>query len=1163
MSKSFFTAILGSFLLFEVAVSQEISFRFSHLTPADGLASTTVAGITQDSFGFIWIGSQDGISRFDGRNFKHFRPNPADTLSLTSLDAQYLTADRQGGVWITITDYGLNYYDPHLEGFRHYGPEQGLPKDQRYTVVSVDHQNRVWAATDSSVYLLDEDTGRFYRDEGQQDGIVYRMAAHNNGELLFFQQSYDGAVFIGRRDEQGEYSYEPVTRTLNPSGRHPYRMHLIKDSDGNEWFVNQDHAAKKTENEESWQFITPQNQNCLANLREAVIDSQGYLWAKTTDLLCRMNLDSAETSVFRHNPEDPASILPIRSGGDSRIFIDRQEILWVAHYASGISRTDLYSGGFNLYNMQNRLPTNDVISVLEASNETFWVGVRMLGNSLIHFNKNGSVINRYGSSRFDAPAGRTVDNQLSHPHAFALAESQDGSIWVGTGSSTTIFGGLNRIRPGSTSITRFKNDADDPGSLPNNNIEALAADGSDRIWILSSSEDLHWINPANEQFTRHELPDTNTISSSSNQFLYADSSGNLWIKKSGHKNLYHLRHETLEINTLKIHFSDEDSPEDLMGEINAIHEDVDGQFWAGTNVGFGQFHPETGRVLRWFSDGDLMLPTNEIAGIQSDDNGFLWLSTIYGIVKFNPDNHEITHFGFDRGLQGNIFSSNVSFRGQSGSIYFGGAGGLNILRPEQITTNPFPPDVVFTNLHVDGRAVEPGDDAPITESLLIADQIVIDPSVTTLTIDFAALHFASPHRNEYRYILEGFDSEWLYGGTAGSATYTNLAPGEYTFRLMASNRDGIWSEGDDLIKIITVLPPWYRTWWAYTIYALIFVLGVFAVDRFQRRRLIRREREKARERELEQAREIEKAYNNLEKAHQNLKEAQDQLVQQEKLASLGQLTAGIAHEIKNPLNFVNNFSEVSLELVEEAREEVRQETEDGGPESGKGKTPLLSGDGIAESDARCVSSEAQNSNLILQILDDIETNLRKIHEHGSRANNIVQSMLMHSRTGSGKLEQSDLNKVVKESANLVFHGLKASGKPNNAEIEYELDISIGKVPLIAEDMSRVILNLCNNAFDAMMEKEKTEENGSGYKPKLTVRTKKHKRKIIIEIEDNGPGIPDKIKDKILQPFFTTKKGTQGTGLGLSITHDIIKLHGGFLNIKSQPGKTVFRIQLPE
>ncbi|MCP9291004.1 GAF domain-containing protein [Gracilimonas sediminicola] len=285
------------------------------------------------------------------------------------------------------------------------------------------------------------------------------------------------------------------------------------------------------------------------------------------------------------------------------------------------------------------------------------------------------------------------------------------------------------------------------------------------------------------------------------------------------------------------------------------------------------------------------------------------------------------------------------------------------------------------------------------------------------------------------------------------------------------------------------------------------------------------------------------AYQKLQSALNELRAAQEQLVQQEKLASLGQLTAGIAHEIKNPLNFVNNFSELSVELIEETKEELS----------------ALSDQLSAEDKGRILGAH--------EILKDIDMNLRKIHEHGSRADSIVKSMLEHSRGGSGKMEPTDLNALVKEFVNLSFHGMRASKNPINVAMDFELDDSVGEVPLIAEDFSRVIVNLCNNAFDAMREKLNSNDqapNSKDYRAKLIVRTSLENGRILLQIEDNGPGIPEEMKSKIMQPFFTTKKGTEGTGLGLSITNDVIKAHGGELDLSTIPGNgTTFSIKIPQ
>lgn len=282
----------------------------------------------------------------------------------------------------------------------------------------------------------------------------------------------------------------------------------------------------------------------------------------------------------------------------------------------------------------------------------------------------------------------------------------------------------------------------------------------------------------------------------------------------------------------------------------------------------------------------------------------------------------------------------------------------------------------------------------------------------------------------------------------------------------------------------------------------------------------------------ERTSEILKQKEELQEALHHLQSTQEQLIQQEKLASLGQLTAGIAHEIKNPLNFVNNFSELSVDFLEEIGEEMAKFSE---------------------------SPEKEN---IIELLEDVKSNLVKIRHHGSRADSIVKSMLMHSRGGTGSMDPTDLNALIKEYSNLAFHGMRANPHPINVDIQLNLDETLTQINLNAEDFSRVILNLLKNAFDAM--RDKINAVGNEYKAAVKIQTKDLGDQILIEVEDNGPGVPDEIRDKLLMPFFTTKKGTEGTGLGLSITHDIIKSHEGKLEIESTVGEfTRFRILLPK
>lgn len=279
---------------------------------------------------------------------------------------------------------------------------------------------------------------------------------------------------------------------------------------------------------------------------------------------------------------------------------------------------------------------------------------------------------------------------------------------------------------------------------------------------------------------------------------------------------------------------------------------------------------------------------------------------------------------------------------------------------------------------------------------------------------------------------------------------------------------------------------------------------------------------------------LEIAKKKAEKALLDLQATQAQLIQSEKMASLGVLTAGIAHEIKNPLNFVNNFSELNLELIDEVFTELQKTTD---------------------------SPEKEE---ITAILNDVIGNQKKIYEHGTRADSIVKSMLLHSRGGKGIKEITSINDMLKEYVNLAFHGMRAGKKPMNVTLDFQLDASLPDVSIIIEDMSRAILNLCNNAFDAMYERLKNS-NEDTYQPRLGITSYHKKKAVFIAIQDNGLGISEALQDKILMPFFTTKRGTEGTGLGLSITNDIIKAHGGSLTIESSEGNnsfTTFTIKLP-
>jgi signal transduction histidine kinase len=390
-----------------------------------------------------------------------------------------------------------------------------------------------------------------------------------------------------------------------------------------------------------------------------------------------------------------------------------------------------------------------------------------------------------------------------------------------------------------------------------------------------------------------------------------------------------------------------------------------------------------------------------------------------------------------------------------------------------------------------------------------------------------------PQSNQCIYKLENYDNKWRQTGVERTASYFNVPPGHYTFRVKGSNSNGIWFEKS--IEVI-ISPPWWQTWWAYSILCILVGAAIWVFVAYRSRALRRENRileEKVSQRTIE-----------LKQSLENLKLTQAQLVQSEKMASLGELTAGIAHEIQNPLNFVNNFSEVSNEMLDEMKEQLAA---------------------IATA-SEAGSRKQGNVQLAMGLADNVKQNLEKINHHGKRADAIVKGMLQHARTTGGQKEPTDINALADEYIRLAYHGMRTKDNSFNAipiaiGIETDFDNTIGKINIVPQEIGRVILNLVNNAFYAI--NEKRQKNVAGYEPKLTVTTKKLDGKVEINVKDNGNGISPAIIDKIFQPFFTTKPTGQGTGLGLSLAYDIVKAHGGNLRVETNEGQgSAFIMILP-
>ncbi len=433
------------------------------------------------------------------------------------------------------------------------------------------------------------------------------------------------------------------------------------------------------------------------------------------------------------------------------------------------------------------------------------------------------------------------------------------------------------------------------------------------------------------------------------------------------------------------------------------------------------------------------------------------------------------------------------------------------------------------------RQVKAGGDSLLqirgtAEAIQTAPQNILNYADNSLRFDYAAPSYDAMSSNQYQSYLEGFERNWSVWSGETWRNYTNLAEGTYRFRVRFRN---VYGEiGEEASFGFVIQPPWYRTWWLYLLYCGLILSGIIILSQIQHRRITTRERLRA---EFERAKAIESTNEELQRALKYLTETQDQLIHTEKMASLGQLTAGIAHEIKNPLNFVNNFAELASSQAEEI------ET-------------------ILENEKEHLSTESAYE--LKALLDDLKFNAQKINEHGQRADGIIRSMLEHSRTGRGERRPININKLVDEYANLAYHGIRAREDGFEVTLKRDYDQAIGEVDIYPQEIGRMLINLLDNAFYTVREKQ-LSVNGQ-YAPQVSVSTKKAGGRVEVRISDNGIGVPEEILEKIFEPFFTTKPAGSGTGLGLSLSYDIVvKGHGGNLAVESEGDKgATFVVTLP-
>ena len=1168
-----FNRATGTFTRFrhDPADPKSLSDNLIFTTPSYLMGMPMV--LHEDASGAIWLGTdRGGVNRFDPLTdtFTSFRHDPEDPGTLSSDRILSLTADQAGRLWIGTRE-GLNLFNPQTETVTRYHHDPDDPGSLAHDlVINVyeDLEGRLWISTMGGLDRFDPETEVFTHyaaNPNPTDVSTVLLPLHEDENGLWMDRGLGELTYFDRASETVIPLISDPNNPQSLAGNRP--ISFLVDRTGTVWAGHQNSGLDKLVPTQAFQQYThdPDDPQSISDNRiEALYEAPsepGILWIGTEAGLDRLDRATGQITHYRHDEQDPRSLT---AGAVQDVHEDRSGRLWVGT-AAGLNRMDRRTGTFQRYEHDGQDPTTlphpDVSLILETHNGKLWVGT-LAG----------------GLSRLDPETGVFTTSALAdstyHPNLYAALDT------LTTGERQ--ISAIRQVGNGADSTRTFDLDVatavvvvvlgEGYGKDKLTDYGWIEDEKGERVWQMQWDESrsaggIDWhrvqVAPLTLPPGRYRLRFVSDVNNSFNAWIgIPPDHPEYW----GIQLLHVTPTESAVLDTLLTKPYVRNGLLDIT--IHSLLEDREGILWVGTNRGgLSRFDPTTGTVTTNFFDRrkgpmtvvdihedqdgrlwvvDFMvglmqvdetsrtverLPNTdglpqEVLFMLEDDEGYLWLGGADHLARFDPETSQVRLFDEWHGMSKSKL--NVGTRMADGTFFVGGENGLYAFDPRTMADDPKPPQVALTAFQLDGVDVLVGPKSPLQADISVAETVTLSHEENDFTFGFAAMHFARPERNTFAYKLEPYETEWSPASTIATARYTNLSSGQYTFRVKAANPDGVWNEQGASIRV-EILPPWWRTTWAYLLYGLLFLVGLFSADRIQRRRLIAKERRRTQERELAQAREIEKAHIELQETHTHLKDTQAQLVQQEKMASLGQLTAGIAHEIKNPLNFVNNFAEVNEELADEAIE---------GLERGEEKTELLA------------------------ILQDLKQNAQVINQHGKRADGIVQAMMQHASSSTGQREVTDINQLVAEHIDLAYHGKRAKVPDMTVEIRRDLAATTGTVEVVPQEVGRVLLNLLGNAFDAVHE-HMVKVDGA-YTPTVTVSTRGIEGQVEIRVSDNGPGIPAEITDRIFEPFFTTKPTGTGTGLGLSLSYDIVTQgHGGTLTVESEEGQgATFIVTLP-
>jgi ligand-binding sensor domain-containing protein len=781
---------------------------FEHLSVKQGLSNNTVLCIRQDREGFIWLGTRDGLNKYDGYAFTIYKPDPLDPAHTLGHNwVNNIHEDRQGRLWVTTHGGGLHRMDKRTGKLTSYRIDPTRINDRNVCrAICEDRQGTLWIASHGGLNALNPETGQYqlYNSPTRETMGLYAVCEDRYGVLWVGAQrglyqfdrrsgkfsgfalegasaggveaiAQDGQGILWLASSAGQlYRLDPSNQRVTHCPKPPHLLQgqptaLHADSLGYIWLGVEGKAGLQRYNTQTGQWecfradASPTGQLSSNWVKSVYQDRSGILWVGTDNGISKAIPQPKKFQTIQFVPDAYFSQHPENKIG--ALCQDQTGMVWVSNEASGLHALNPKTGWYTHYPADSTQPTrlyaNGVTALYESRSGDLWVAA---GHYLHRLVRPSGVFIRY-----------KTDIQIR-----SIREDLAGTLWIGGN------GGLAAFDRPTAKFTYYRHQPGDAASLSDNNVVTVLAGRSGAIWVATNRRGLNKLDPASGTFTRYQ-PD------------YGYPAG---------------------------HLNDRD--------IRALHEDEKGNIWIGTNQGgLNRYDPET-ETFRAYTTHD-GLPSNHVVGILGDRAGNLWLATNQGICRFTPETKACRNYDDADGLQGQAFGkefSDVCASGPNGELLFGGPNGFNVFLPDRIRDNPRIPPVHITQISVANKPV-------VTPK----DTLTLPHQDNALAFAFVALNFITPEKNQYAYQLEGIDQEWVYCGTRRFAAYTNLSPGRYTFRVKASNHDGVWNAAGTALHIV-IQPPFWRTWWFMTLGWLTAGGLAYAGFRYRIRQIKREEARK-------------------------------------------------------------------------------------------------------------------------------------------------------------------------------------------------------------------------------------------------------------------------------------------------------------------------------